>query len=197
MIFDLLRERFSVRQFQERPIPPEVLEEILEAGRLAPSGGNEQPWRFGAIRDRALIEEIAEIAYHQTWIASAPLLIVLCTIPVGDARGGRDIQKQRYPAYADQIAGVDQDLYWAINQEEHQTKIAGTQMALVAFEHGVGCCWVSRFRVKELAERLRLPPPILPAEILALGYPKQQRAQAPKKSRDEVVFHDVFGQGDG
>ena len=189
MILDLLRERFSVRQFQDKPVPAEVLEEILEAGRLAPSGGNEQPWRFGVIRDRALIEGIAEIAYGQTWIASAPLLIVLCTIPVEDARGGRNIQRQRYPAYADEIAEMDQDLYWAINQEEHQTKIAGTQMALVALEHGVGCCWVSRFRVKELAERLRLPPTALPAEILALGYPKRPRAQAPKKPRNEVVFY--------
>jgi len=196
VILDLLRERFSVRQFEDKPVPNEVLEEILEAGRLAPSGGNEQPWRFGVIRDRALIAEVAEIAYHQTWIASAPLLIVLCTTPVEDARGGRDIQRQRYPEYADQIAGMDQDLYWAINQEEHQTKIAGTQIALVALEHGVGFCWVSRFRVKELAERLRLPPPILPAEILVLGYPKRPRAQAPKKPREEVVFYDLFGQGD-
>jgi nitroreductase len=183
-----------VRQFRDKPVPPEVLEKILEAGRLAPSGGNEQPWRFGAIRDRALIAEIAEIAYHQTWIASAPLLIVLCTTPVGDARGGRDIQKQRYPAYADQIAEMDQGLYWAINQEEHQSKIAGTQMALVALEHGVGCCWISRFRVIELAERLRLPSPCLPAEILALGYPDRQRAQAAKKSQAEVVFCDTFDQ---
>lgn len=189
MILDLLRERSSVRQFQDRPIPPQVLDEILEAGRLAPSGGNEQPWRFGVVRDRTLIEGIAEIACGQTWIASAPLVIVLCTTPVEDARGGRDIQKQRYPEHADEIAGMDQELYWAINQEEHQTKIAGTQMALVALEHGVGCCWVSRFRVRELAERLRLPPPILPAEILVLGYPERQRAQAPKKPRDEVVFY--------
>lgn len=189
MILHLLRDRFSVRQFQDKLIPPEVLEEILEAGRLAPSGGNEQPWRFGVVRDRALIEGIAEIAYHQTWIASAPLLIVLCTTPAGDDRGGRDIQKQRYPEHADQIAAMDQGLYWAINQEEHQTKIAGTQMALVALEHGVGCCWVSRFRAKELAECLRLLPPTLPAEILVLGYPERQRAQALKKPRDEVVFY--------
>ena len=193
MILDLLEKRFSVRKFQEKPVPAGVLEEILEAGRLAPSGGNEQPWRFGVICDRALIAEIAEIAYRQTWIASAPLLIVLCTTPVEDARGGRDIQKQRYPEYADEIAEMDQDLYWAINQEEHQSKIAGTQMALVALEHGMGSCWVSRFRVKALAERLRLPSPILPAEILVLGYPRRQRAQATKKARDEVVFYDTFG----
>jgi len=192
MILDLVRNRFSVRQFQDRSIPDEVVDEILEAGRLAPSGGNEQPWMFGVIQDRALIAEIAEIAYRQAWIASAPLLIVLCIKPVADARGGRDIQTQRYPGYADEIARMDAGLYWAINQEEHQTKIAGTQMALAALEHGVGSCWVSRFRVRALAELLRLPPPSLPAEILVLGYPKRQRAQAPKKQRDEVVFHDTL-----
>jgi hypothetical protein len=67
---------------------------------------------------------------------------------VGDERGGRDIQKNRFPEYKEAIEKMDQDLYWALNQEEHQTKIAGTHMALVALEHGVGSCWVSRFDVK-------------------------------------------------
>ncbi len=192
MILSLVRARFSVRQFQDRPVPDEVLDEILEAGRLAPSGGNEQPWIFGVISDRKRIAEIAESAYRQMWIASAPLLIVLCITPVADVRGGRGIQMQRYPEYADEIARMEAGLYWALNQEEHQTKIAGTQMMLAALEHGVGTCWVSRFQVRDLAERLCLPAPYLPAEILVMGYPRQQRAQAAKKPREQVVFHNTF-----
>ena len=76
-IVELLRVRSSVRQFQHRPVPAEILQEILEAGRLSPSGGNEQSWAFGVITDRDLIAQIAEIAYRQTWIARAPLLVVL------------------------------------------------------------------------------------------------------------------------
>ncbi len=192
MITELLRTRFSVRQFQDQPIPDYVLQDILEAGRLSPSGGNEQPWTFGVITDRTLIAQAAEIAYRQTWIAQAPLLIVLCTMGVDDSRGGRGIQLQRYPEHAEAIGKMDQELYWALNQEEHQTKIAGTHMALAALEHGVGSCWVSWFEVKRMAELLCLPQGVIPSEILVLGYPKQKRTPTQKKALDEVVFYNTF-----
>jgi nitroreductase len=192
VITELLRTRFSVRQFRDQPIPDNVLQDILEAGRLSPSGGNEQPWAFGVITDRILIAQVAEIAHRQTWIAQAPLLIVLCTIGVDDSRGGRDIQIHRFPEYAEAIREMDQELYWALNQEEHQTKIAGTHMAMAALEHGVGSCWVSRFEVKPVAELLHLPKEVIPSEILVFGYPRQKRHPAQKKALDEVVFYNTY-----
>jgi nitroreductase len=193
MISELLKNRFSVRKFQDKPIPEEVVREILEAGRLSPSGGNEQPWIFGVITDRYLIAQIAEMAYQQEWITRAPLLIVLCTVGVGDERGGRDTQKHRFPEYTQAIEKMDQDLFWALNQEEHQTKIAGTHMAMVALEHGVGSCWVSLFDVKRLAKLLNLPGGTMPSEILVLGYPEEKRKLTRKKDLEEVVFYNTFG----
>jgi nitroreductase len=194
VIVELLGRRSSVRRFQDKPVCEAVLQDILAAGRLSPSGGNEQSWAFGVITDRDLIEQIAEIACRQTWIARAPLLIVLCTIGVDDSRGGRDIQKARFPEHAGAIDQMDRSLYWALNQEEHQTKIAGAHMAIAALEHGIGSCWVSKFQVRPLRELLRLPPDHLPSEILAFGYPEQARAPRPKKSLDEIVFYNTFGQ---
>ncbi|HTP09183.1 MAG TPA: nitroreductase family protein [Anaerolineae bacterium] len=191
-ITDLLADRASVRQFQDRSVPSEVVTDILEAGRLSPSGGNEQPWRFGVITDSALIARVAHIAQRQSWLAKAPLLIVLCTVCVPDERGGRDIQRQRYPEHATAITAMDRDLYWALNQEEHQTKIAGTHMVLAAQEHGVGSCWVSRFEVSALAALLNLPTGTLPAEILVLGYPAQPQQPAPKKDLTEIVFYNTL-----
>ncbi|MBN1976234.1 MAG: nitroreductase family protein [Anaerolineae bacterium] len=192
MILDLLRKRFSVRRFRDQPVPDDVLHEILDAGRLSPSGGNEQPWLFGVVTDPALIAQIAEAARGQMWIAKAPLLIVLCVTIVTDERGGRDIQVHRYPEYADIITQMDKGLYSALNQEEHQTKIAGAHMALAALERGVGSCWVSRFEVRRVAELLHLPEGTIPAEILVLGYPEEVRKPAGKKSLDEVVFDNTF-----
>jgi nitroreductase len=192
MILDLLRKRASVRKFQNKLIPNDVLQEILEAGRLSPSGGNEQPWAFGVVTEPALIAQIAEAARGQTWIAKAPLLIVLCVTIVADERGGRDIQVHRFPEYAEVITGMDKGLYSALNQEEHQTKIAGVHMALVALEHGVGSCWVSRFEVRQVAELLNLPEGTIPSEILVLGYPEKVQEPTGKKSLDEVVFYNAF-----
>ena len=87
---------------------------------------------------------------------------------------------------------MDQHLYWALNQEEHQTKIAGTHMALAAQEHGIGSCWVSQFDVMRLAKLLNLPRSYMPSEILVLGYPAEEHTLA-KKELDEVVFYNTFG----
>jgi nitroreductase len=187
-IIELLKARYSVRKFQSQPVPQAALNDILEAGRLSPSGGNEQPWRFGVITEPGLIAKIAEIAHRQAWMASAPLLIILCTVFVEEARGGRNIQIQRYPEHAGAIAAMDEELYWALNQEEHQTKIAGTHMVLAALEHGLGSCWVSRFEDQSLARLLNLPGGVLPAEILVFGYPEGQQKTVPKKSLEEIVF---------
>jgi nitroreductase len=192
VIVELLRRRFSVRRFLDKPIPEAVLQDILEAGRLSPSGGNEQPWVFGVITDRALIAQIAGVAYRQQWIASAPLLIVLCTSGVEDSRGGRDIQKARFPEYVEAIDRMDQSLYWALNMEEHQTKIAGTHMAIAALEQGIGCCWVSKFEVGRLRDLLHLPPGLYPSEILVFGYPERQREPRSKKGLQEIVFYNTF-----
>jgi nitroreductase len=190
-ISELLKKRASVRKFQTRPVPQVVLDDILEAGRLSPSGGNEQPWHFGVITAPGLIAEIAQIAHGQAWMEQAPLLIILCTVFVEDVRGGRDIQVQRFPELAQAIAGMDRELYWALNQEEHQTKIAGTHMVLAALEHGPGSCWVSRFEVRPLARLLKLPEIVLPAEILVFGYPEAQPTPVPKKRLEEIVIYNV------
>lgn len=188
-ILNLLKSRTSIRNFRPSPIPENIISEMLEAGRLAPSGGNEQPWQFWAITNPALIDQISEQAYQQHWIKTAPLLIVLCTTFVDEDLGGMVIQHQRFPELRDQILTMDRDLYWALNQEEHQTKIAGTQMVLAAWEHGVGSCWVSRFHVKAVAGLLNLPNGVLPAEILVFGYPQQEKQPTPKKRIEDIVVY--------
>jgi len=192
VISTLLQHRTSVRKFQKNSVPEEVVQDMLEAARLSPSGGNEQPWAFGVITDCVRIKEIAKLAYGQKWIAGAPLLIMLCTVCVEDARGGRDIQKYRYPQFSWDITRMPKLLYWALNQEEHQTKIPGTHMVLAALEHGVASCWISRFNVLQLAQLLELPSHYLPSEILAFGYPEFEQTPRTKKSLDELVFRNVF-----
>ena len=189
MILDLLRGRFSVRSFQDRPVATNILQDMLEAGRLSPSGGNEQAWRFGVITDGATIARVSEAAYQREWISTAPLLIVLCTQEVQDDRGGRDVQVQRFPEWEDAIKSMDARLYSALNSEEHQTKIPGVHMALAALEHGIGCCWVSRFEVRAVARAIDVPDGYFPSEILTFGYPAEPGHHAQKKPLDELAFY--------
>lgn len=191
MILELLRSRSSIRSFETRRIPEAILDDILEAGRLSPSGGNEQPWLFGVITNGELITSIAELARGQLWIAGAPAIIALCTRHVGDDRGGRGTQKLRFPDYADEIDSLPLGLFHALTQEEHQTKIAGAHMALVALEHGIGSCWVSHFDVASVSRLLRLPPGCTASELLVLGYPSGDRTMQPKRQKADVVFRNT------
>ena len=193
MILDLLRTRFSTRSFQDRPIATSILQDMLEAGRLSPSGGNEQAWRFGVITDARTIARVAEAAYQQKWIATAPLIIVLCTQEVQDDNGGRDIQVQRFPEWADAMRSMDAQLYSALNSEEHQTKIPGVHMALAALELGIGCTWVSRFVVSSVARIIDVPDGYFLSEILVFGYPSDLGRHAPKKPLEELVFRRDVG----
>ena len=195
MVLDLIRQRTSVRQFADKKIDIDIIKSILEAGRLSPSGGNEQSWMFGVITDKKRITDISVVAYAQKWIATAPLIIVLCTVSVDDKRGARDIQKARYPEYNYKIDALEKNLYDKLNAEEHQTKISGTQMALAALESGVYTTWVSYFRVDDLSRLLKLPSTIIPSEMLVMGYPRFTTKPLDKKSLQEIVFYNEF-QGD-
>lgn len=143
MLLDLLKQRYSCRAFAPTPIPKEVIEYMLECARLSPSGGNEQPWIFGIITDRERIAQIAKAAsvnYKQKWIETAPLLVVLATQQL---KMDEAIALNRFPTLRSHIENLDQEVYQAINMEEHQCKIPGEHMVLAALEHGVYSTWIS------------------------------------------------------
>lgn len=192
MIVDLLKERCSVRKFRQTAISPEIIDYIIEAGRLSPSGGNEQPWLFGIINDKEQIYRISVAAYNQAWINTAPLVIVLCTKIVEDERGARDIQISRFPEFKNEIINLNKELYSKLNCEEHQCKIPGENMALAALEHGVFSTWVSYFKVNEVSSILNLPPLCIPSEILVLGYPEGENKVRAKKKKEEIVFTNSY-----
>lgn len=192
MLLSIFRKRTSVRKFIDKAIPENVLLDMLEAGRLSPSGGNEQAWKFGVITDKAMIANLAEAAYNQNWIKTAPLVIVLCTTIVEDERGGRDIQNSRFPKWTDAIDSMDKELYSSINMEEHQTKIPGTHMILQALEHGIYSTWISYFNVDKVSELLGLPELVIPSEMIAFGYPEAEPKVRPKKALEQIVFYNQY-----
>ena len=75
---EVVRRRRSIRRFQDRPVPEDVLTEILEAGRLAPSGGNRQGFHFGVVTDEQLRKDLAAAAAGQDWVGTAPVVIAYC-----------------------------------------------------------------------------------------------------------------------
>jgi len=74
---EVMKSRASVRRYENRPVPREVLEEIVDCGRLAPSGGNQQAWVFVVVTDPDLRRQIAGFAAHGKFVAEAPACVAV------------------------------------------------------------------------------------------------------------------------
>ena len=72
-----IKSRRSVRKFKPSTIPPYVIQDVLDCGRLAPTAGNVQPWLFGAITDREILGTIADLTDHGKFIAEATVCIAV------------------------------------------------------------------------------------------------------------------------
>lgn len=75
---EAIEKRRSIRKFKPDPIAQEILHELIDAARLAPSGSNAQPWRFKIVTDAATKTKLAEAAYNQNFVAQAPAVLVCC-----------------------------------------------------------------------------------------------------------------------
>ena len=193
-LLDLLKIRYSCRNFSAKPIPDDIIMYMLECGRLSASGGNEQPWKFGVVTDRKLIGDIAEAAsvnYCQKWVAEAPLLIVLCTKLFDAAYSSPEINLNRFPSMLERMKAIDRDLLEAIGMEEHQTKIPGEHMVIAALEHGVYSTWISSIDCERVGELIGING-CLVTNVIAFGYPAQLNKPTPKKELSAVTFINHF-----
>ncbi|MCI8541628.1 MAG: nitroreductase [Erysipelotrichaceae bacterium] len=195
MLLDLLKQRYSCRAFAPTPIPKEVIEYMLECARLSPSGGNEQPWMFGIITDREQIAQIAQAAsvnYKQKWIETAPLLVVLATQQL---KMDEAIALHRFPTLRSRIESLDQEVYQAINMEEHQCKIPGEHMVLAALEHGVYSTWISSMDCEKVKKICALEG-YLVSNVIAFGYPALSHRTRQKKALCDITFENRYHKKD-
>ena len=76
-IFELIKTRRSIRTFTNRPVPDEVIERIIEAGTWAPSGMNNQPWKFAVIKDSELKKAVSGLTHYSKIVTGANVLIAV------------------------------------------------------------------------------------------------------------------------
>ncbi|MRR36083.1 hypothetical protein EG829_15680, partial [bacterium] len=70
-VIDAIKTRRSIRKFTDQVVPDEMIDAVLEAGRWAPSGMNNQPWRFAVIRDRDIRESLSSLTKYGSVVSSA------------------------------------------------------------------------------------------------------------------------------
>jgi nitroreductase len=163
----LFRSRRSCRDFTDDPVPRELLVELLEAARWAPSGGNLQPLRLVVVQDRDRRRQLVGACLGQGFVASAPVVIVLCALP--------EVSALHYGARG-------RDLYCL------QDVAAATQNLLLrATELGLGVCWVGAFDEVAVARVLGLDPSWRPLVVVPVGWPRERPAEGSRIPLDRLV----------
>lgn len=166
----LFKKRRSIRQYRPDPVPDEMIEQLLEAARCAPSASNRQPWAFIVVRDPDLLQQVAEHAayYFVRWahVEEAPLLIVLC-----------GYRKSRiYRQFLHEDIGL-----------------AGGQVMLQAEALGLGTCWIGGLDRKALAAILKVPEDWEIVGLLTVGFPAEEPDPTSRKPLADLVHYGVFG----
>jgi nitroreductase len=146
-VYEAIATRKSVRSFQDREIPDEVMNRILGAVRLAPSASNRQEWRFVVARDPELRTRLSEACRGQTHFAQAAAVIACCAETDGHVM---TCGEACYP--------ID-------------VAIAVDHLTLCATAEGLGTCWIGAFQQDQVKEILGIPSQIRVVAMLALGHP--------------------------
>ena len=159
--------RRSVREYQEKPVPGELIQELLTAAMQAPSAGNQQPWHFILVTGREQLIRLAGVLPFGQSLKTAPLGIVVCA----------DMNLEKYRGY------------WV------QDCSAATQtLLLAAHALGLGAVWLGVYpvedRVINLKKILGLPEQVRPLCVVSIGYPAV-KPEPPEKRYDETRLHHI------
>jgi nitroreductase len=155
-----IKTRRSIRKYKEVPVPEEKLAMVLEAGRIAPSAGNRQPWKFVIVTDPEIRRKLVPVARNQEFIGQAGAVIVACA--------------------------PDPSMKWHMVD----VAIALDHMSLAAHELGLGTCWVGAFDAEKVAQVVGIPEDVKVVLLMPLGVPDVEGSPRPRKSTEEVfVFN--------
>ncbi len=163
-VIEVIRKRRSIRRYRPSEIPKEHLLEILEAGRLAPSAGNRQPWRFIIVRSPEQRRRLAEAARGQMFIADAGAVVVALADPEASPR-------------------------WC----DKDVMIAVENMVLAAEGLGYGSCFIGAFEEEKVKALLKVPDGLRVVVLLPIGVPDEAPPQRPRKGLEEVFFGEEYG----
>jgi nitroreductase len=163
-LFETVEKRRSIRKFRPNPIPDKDLKKILEAGRLAPSGGNRQPWSFIVVRKPETKKKLAAVANLQRFIADADTVL----IALGDPAVSKSLYKQ-------------------------DPMIAIEHMVLASTALGYGTCWIGAFNENDVKEIAKVPENMTVIALLPIGIPDETPPPKPRRAFKEVFFKESYG----
>jgi len=167
---DAIKTRRSIRRYKPTPVPENLLKDVLNAARLAPSADNAQPWRIIVVMDEQVKLKLAAASNGQKFIAQAPVVLVACGIP--------DEAFQTAGGY--------------MSSHVIDVSIAIDHLTLAAHAVGLGTCWIAWFKEDKVREILGVPEDVRVVALTPLGYPDEAPERTPRKNLEELVLYDRY-----
>jgi nitroreductase len=160
---EAIMTRRSIRKYAGKRVAPEAVEKLLRAAMAAPSAGNQQPWHFIVVWDRATLDAIPEFHPYSKMLHDASVAIVVCGDMESEVHAG----------------------YWV------QDCSAATQNMLVAAHAlGLGAVWLGIYptdeRVASMRDLLHMPSNVVPLAVIALGHPAERATPADRYNPERV-----------
>jgi len=172
-VTEAIRKRRSIKKYLDIPVEWDKIGSILDAGRLAPSAGNLQPWKFMVVLNQENRKKISEACFQQYWMQTAPVHIVISA----------EFNKM------ERFYGVRGERLYSIQS----CAVAASQMMLEAINQGLACCFVSAFDEEMLKRYFKIPDFARPQVVLTIGYPAEEVPLPPKYTLNDIVHLEKFG----
>ena len=160
---EAIKTRRSIRKYKSTPVDDKTLELVLEAGRWAPSGLNNQPWRFRVVRDPLLKEGMARLTESSYTIYSADILI--CVF-------------------------LDRSAVYNRTKDLQAVGACIQNMLLEAHSLGIGACWLGEIlnQKKRVARLLKTPSSYELMTIISLGWPVKKKGRGKRKKLERLIY---------
>jgi nitroreductase len=167
-VLDVIRQRRSIRKYLPAPVEDEKLQQVLEAGRIAPTASNAQRWKFIVVRDPETIKKLVNACGGQTFVGEAPIFLAAC---------------------AD---GPDRVMNCGQKARTIDCAIGLSFMILTAAELGLGTCWLGNFSNDKVKRLLGIPDDSDVIAVTPLGYPGESPDPRPRRPIEEVVSYNSW-----
>lgn len=162
-MFELIKSRRSIRKFTEKNVDDGIINKIIEAGTWAPSGLNNQPWRFAVIKDGELKQEMSKLTHYSKIVLSANVLIAVF---------------------------LDNALSYDRTKDVQAVGACIQNMLLFIHSVGLGAVWLGEIlKSREMVLRMvEGPEDFELMAVIALGYPASKGGKGSRNKAGQSVF---------
>jgi nitroreductase len=171
----VVKRRRMCREYLDEDVPRQKVDRILDMASRYPSAGHTEPQEFIVVRDRRVREDLARAALDQTFVAQAPLVIVV----VSDVRRSARRYGERGIRFFSIIDGA----------------FVAMIILLAVVDEGLGACFVGSFYDREVQEVLGLPQDVRPIGIIPIGYCAEGPRAFPRRPRAQIIHRDRYRSG--